>query len=285
MGAAFYREWKVEQDMIILGQNTKAPIIDAQSALAKYILHPSVPGLDSLAEVYQPHERVVNGRKVVSTPTPGLIYYGFPTQYIDSTLAKAKGLADAKGQINQTYLRLEAVYRAAFNALLDYDGVLEQADQGIASGQFSYPRIPAKTMRVYQKYASFGRSYVYLENDFYIEKLDENDLNLLKDPTQDSLQGIMDMVARTYKDVVTIGGSYPADATIGYGSGGEDAVANGTVVLAVGYDLDLEQWPESLHDSAVAWIQQQADSLQSELSQQLGCAVAVIVNNDGYGMQ
>jgi hypothetical protein len=277
MGFCYYREWKVEQDMNNLEVNIEG--IDM-----KYILQPDIPTSADFPKSYQFKHVMINGKKAVVAPSQPFdtVEDGFDIRNIDYTLAKSKGLADASNKPNQAYLKLEAVYRATFNAYVNAHGALSTIDQAIRESANGYPQIPAKYKHVYQKYGSFGRSYVYLENDFYIEKLSEGDLELLKDPTQDNLQDIMDMVARTYRDVVTIPTSNPAGLTTGYGISPEYATANGTVVLALGYDYDLKQWSENDYDSALTWIQQQADSLQSELSQQLGCTVAVFVN-EGIG--
>jgi hypothetical protein len=288
MGFCYYRQWKVEQDMKSMTESTGTQAIDMENPDLKYVLDPIVPPLDTMCG-YQTVTMNVRGKKVQVPTVPNIVYgglsnYFYPDQ-IDAGLAEEKGLMSAKGRLSQTYMRLEAVYRAAFNAYLDNTGALAEADQTIVNAVTPHPRIGSKQMRVHQQYGSFGRKYVYLENDFYIEQLSESDLDLLKHPTQENLSAIMAMVERTYKYVIAApqpdkSGSYEQ----GYGVNNSFSVANGTVVLAIGYDSGSLDWTQAEYDTYEAWFDQQADSLQEALNQQLGCAVAVFVN-EGLNVQ
>jgi hypothetical protein len=278
MALCYYREWKVEQDMQGLaktindtkGSATPTPV-NISAADADYILHPLVPTLK---------EANPNFPDGVTT---GCVADGFWEYDFNHALAKEKGLSNEGGGENQTYLKLESVYRAAFNAYLDSAGALAETDQAIAGSTTSYPRITSKKLHVYQRFGSFGRKYIYLENDFYIERLSTDDLDLLKHPTKEDLPAIMEMVERTYKDVIITQGNTALSLTeLSYGANPAFSVANGTVVLAIGYDSNASDWTQEEYDKYNDWISQQANSLQTTLTKQLGCTVAVFLN-EGLG--
>jgi hypothetical protein len=294
MGFCYYQQWKVEQDMrsVVDNAQTQTVKINLENPDLRFILNPIVPPLDTMCG-YQTIAMNVRGKKVQLPIPPNVVYgglsnYFYPDQ-IDTSLAEEKGLMNAKGRLNQTYMKLEAVYRAAFNAYLDNAGTLAEVDQTIVGSSVEYPLIPSKQMFVHQQYGSFGRKYVYLENDFYIEKLSESDLDLLKHPAQENLSVIMEMVERTYKDVISApkpsnGGSYEQS----YGVNDSFNVANGTVVLAIGYEAYEEGaagWTTKTRDANEDWINQQADSLQKTLAQQLGCPIAVFTNDESGEVQ
>jgi hypothetical protein len=270
MEVGFYRQWVAE-----------GAYVNLDSPDMHYILNPIVPTTDTLYDYRHPKAESKGGKKLAMLPIVeqnGMVNY-FSTANVDTALAKSKGLLDDNGEPNQTYLRLEAVYRAAFNAFLDKEGALSRIDQQVADSKLPYYPVSAEGTNVYRKYCSFGRMYVCLKNDFYIEKLDEGDLSLLYHPTKDNLQDIMNMVRRTYQEVI-------ATPSIHDPTGAGEPIqqyetSTNAVTLSITCRYDTGRWSDESDEAITKWIRYQASSLQECLSQQLGYPVSVLPDDIG----
>jgi hypothetical protein len=129
---------------------------------------------------------------------------GFESVYADFALAREKGLIGSDDSYSDTYLKLQAVYREAFNTLINQNGALSKVDTELAQAPEKYVPASSQQWNIYQRYGSFGRKYIYLDNDFYIEQLNHDDLELLANPTPQNMPAIIQMVKRTYVSVVTM---------------------------------------------------------------------------------
>jgi hypothetical protein len=206
-------------------------------------------------------------------------FTGYGNATVDYGLARSKGLIGAEDTYTDIYLKLQAVYRKAFFSFIDGQGVLSKTDTELVQAKESYVAATVAQMNVYQKYGSFGLKYVYLDNDFAIEQLDQADLSLLEDPTPQNMPAIEDMVKRTYISVITVHDpNRPGVISVGRdGLFGHDAMSN-AICIEIRYTGKLG--PKATFkqlqaaDNRVKTI---ASTLQAKLRAQLGCNVAVFV--------
>lgn len=166
---------------------------------------------------FPPYPSVAEATGVSGRDAPGGIVYpgpsnGYDIYDVDYALARSKGLIGSNDGFTDTYLKLQAVYRKAFNDLINQNGALSKVDAEFAQAPEKYVPATAQQMGIYQKYGSYDYKYIYLDNDFRIEELDQSDLELLADPTPQNMPAIEQMVKRTFVSVVTM---YTPDGTPG----------------------------------------------------------------------
>ena len=123
-------------------------------------------------------------------------------------LARANELIGDSDALTDDYLLLQAVYKTIFNEYLNSVADFHKYENKLALSGLKYIPIEPEKLDVYQKYGSFGREFIYLRNNFHIEVLSADDLNLLKGIVDgDSAIGdddLLQMAGRTFRDVVTI---------------------------------------------------------------------------------
>jgi hypothetical protein len=205
----------------------------------------------------------------------------------DYELARQKGLIGTDDALSDKYLRLQAKYRSAFNEMLDSKGVLAVTDAAIDHSDLQFVPVAAEDYDVYQKYGSYGRKYIFLRNDFYIERLSAEDLELLDKASLEDSADLLPLVTRTYKDVIEVqvpsrDGSLDEEKglTIVYQMdyfGLQEADSHAVVLKIINREKFDEQGNEDYEAEKKKWQALQAvrDELQAQLTKQLGHEVVV----------
>jgi hypothetical protein len=97
---------------------------------------------------------------------------------IDYPLAKEAGIQFPDGDTpSYDYLHLQGVYKLMFSVMLDQDTRLFNYDEDLAN---MYGSPNPSDISFAQKYSSFGRSVIFLDNDFAIENLSADEIKDLR---------------------------------------------------------------------------------------------------------
>ncbi|MDR2665481.1 MAG: hypothetical protein LBC21_04295 [Oscillospiraceae bacterium] len=204
----------------------------------------------------------------------------FAPQSFDYALAEQNGLISGDGALSEGYLSLQARYKAAFYAYLDNAADISQYDGALSGGAYAFPAVPPDEQGVYQKYGSYGNKYIFLRNNFHIERLDTADLETLRG--SEDLSGL---VGRTYKDVISVryedgDGDFTAIYDHGAMSGITQAPNNALVIgIAYSWEFDYSGKLVSLDgEKAKEKIAHELkQKMESEISALLGIPVTVFV--------
>jgi hypothetical protein len=197
--------------------------------------------------------------------------------------AREKNLIGADNTLTDDYLRLQSAYVARFYSYLNKAVDITQYDDALTNSKYNFVPIAQETQNVYQRYGSFGNKYIYLRNNFHIERLSSDDLHLLESAGVGEI--LEDMVKRTFKDVITIrydDNEEAFDAIYDIGALTGLAVApNNALVLGLSYAWEFDG------EGSVVSIESEAEKekiaadlalkMQEELSAGLGIPESVFV--------
>jgi hypothetical protein len=122
----------------------------------------------------------------------------------DMAMAKTKGLVTDHATLSEEYVYLQAVYQACFNRWLDRDGLLANFDASLRADPRDFVPVAASMQEYAQRYGSYGRNYVFVLNSFFIERLSEEDLELLRTASAIDDEALEEMIVRTYKDIIEV---------------------------------------------------------------------------------
>jgi hypothetical protein len=126
------------------------------------------------------------------------------TANYDMVAIADKGLSVDDMVLSEEYVYLQAVYRAGFNRWLDRDGLLSGFDAKLRADSRGFVPVAQGEQEYAQKYASYGRDYVFILNSFFIERLSEEDLELLREVSSIDDEVLEELVIRTYEDVIEV---------------------------------------------------------------------------------
>jgi hypothetical protein len=202
----------------------------------------------------------------------------------DFELAKQKGLTKSDG-FSEKYLYLQELYKAGFNEMLNVDNLLNSFDEKLKKDKRKFT--PSAKMDIYQKYGSFGRTFIYIRNDFSIERLSAEDLELLESKKKIDDKKLLKLVKDTYKSVIT-----PLDASgepmegsevIIYDetiAGAKKATADGAILqitYAPSYDKEGNYIDAAAEKTKNEDLKKWASTLEDELSEQTQNSVFVFI--------
>ena len=165
--------------------------------------------------------------------------------YMDKKQAKEKGLITDES--TKRYDELENYYKYLFeNYLLTKINLYFFIDK-ISKSELGFEcpelgnAIPNKLRE------NFAFNYIYNLNDFFIERLSEEQLNLLSrsyDNKISSSSALTELINDTYKDVIVNSTMEDENAKIIYGNSSlSNAARNGSIVLKIYYKL-IERYEE-----------------------------------------
>ena len=135
------------------------------------------------------------------------------------------------------YIKLSNLYKRYFEEFLcsivdlkKYDLMFKDSDLG-----FSACNVDNPTLNILNDYLS--TSFIYNLNYYFVEKLSVDDLEILQD---DNFDLLMDMIRRTYKDVLkNDSASLDEDYNICYGESTDTNFArNDAIVFKIYYKID-----------------------------------------------
>jgi hypothetical protein len=119
---------------------------------------------------------------------------------LNKELAHSKGITSTI-ELDENYFNLQSIYKEHLEKYLFEALNLKQYEEKITSNNFEFVEIDKGKQDPYQKFSSLDLKYIYLRNNIHIEKLNTEDLEILKG---NNIDLISEMVKRTYKDVITI---------------------------------------------------------------------------------
>lgn len=129
---------------------------------------------------------------------------------------------------NNLYKRVLTLYKDGFNAILNEVVNFSNLSKAIEESKCFFA--PSKTFKDYG-YLSTTSPYFYFLNTFYLENLNENDIEILKNKTQLD-EEVVQLVKRTLKDVIK---KEKAKNITYFNATPETIIRNGTLVFAFVY--------------------------------------------------
>jgi hypothetical protein len=188
------------------------------------------------------NERKYNSMPTVNITAPSVEESKtFTPESFDFALARSKQLIGTDDVLTDEYLLLQAIYKRAFYQYLDKVTGLSDYERQLKNGKYNFAPLDKPEQNIYQRYGGFEWTYVYLRNNFHIERLTESDLSLLKN--SDTASDLFNFVERTFKDVIAIHYESNADnfvAIYDVGALGSTSAPNNALVLGLSYEWDYD---------------------------------------------
>ena len=221
----------------------------------------------------------------IYTVEPAVAEKLYPAGY-NFELAKKKGLAE-NSICEEKYLLLQACYRAAFNCFLNERVSIDRYQERLDSHEYVFPKCKHTA---YAAFAAFGRNNIFLRNTLFVERLTEKEIHRFLDAVRDDSLVITDdllsIVEETWKSVIFVKLDESYDDTpyeIVYDEFGVNKMMayNDALVLEIAYDPEYDSEGEFVNrenePKKYEFILSLAEQMESEISESLGCHVAVIV--------
>jgi hypothetical protein len=193
-----------------------------------------------------------------------------PNSY-DFELAREKGLIGAENALTMDYIELQNDYKVAFFEYLDTEIRISGYDKALQQHIYGFVAADREDMTIYQLYGSFGNKFIFLRNNFHIERLSKEDLSILRLPR--SRNALRDMAARTYKDIIAVvyeDGSPSFDAIYDTGAmSGVNSAPNDALVLGLRYEWEFDD------DGALVSMEneRQKEAYTAELAAEIADAI------------
>ena len=116
----------------------------------------------------------------------------------------SKGLFD--DDLTDRYYALLGNYKILFEKYLMLKLPLKEMDNKIVNSGLAFVAIDNDNMDFYQRFSTMGLKYVYLRNNLYVNKLSNDEIDLLVNVKEDELNSPSDklfqLIEDTYKDVI-----------------------------------------------------------------------------------
>lgn len=124
---------------------------------------------------------------------------------INIELAKEKQLII--GDNNTTYMKLENLYKYLFEVYLSTKINFKDYDDKIVNSNLFFKNPGVESVYLLNNLREyFGLNYIYVMNNFFIEKLDMNDITTLKNIVVNSnikvTDELLSLIERTYRDII-----------------------------------------------------------------------------------
>jgi len=198
--------------------------------------------------------------------------------------ARSKDLIDDSNILTDKYLRLQAVYKLCFNSWLDAIVSPVQYELEMTGSEYTFS--PKENQSIYKKYGCADRQFIFLRNNFHIEKLDETDISLLQNVLDGmemvSSDVMTEMIGRTFVKVITVdydesGAEYDVVYDPGVFSGNK--ASNKALVFGIQYDWEFDEKGNLLDGNAEDAKEELVISIKKkmeiEISEKVGIQVVV----------
>lgn len=127
---------------------------------------------------------------------------------INKEQAAEKHLIDLKKENYDMYLKVQSLYKKAFDIYLEETLKISEIDKKLEETNLDYGVLEDNQKTIYQKVSYLKSKYVFVRNFFYIERLSEKDLNVFIEKIKNNDFSIdkscIEIVTRTFKDVIKI---------------------------------------------------------------------------------
>lgn len=159
-----------------------------------------------------------------------------------------------------------ALYNAYSSLVTDYfikNCNLKEYDEALLESPYSFPKLAEEEMDIYQYLASDKLSFVYLRNNLYVERLDEEEQKFLIEKAQDDEIVYDDkedeFVKTTFKKVMLENGGEEDTVNVFYGpDNGNFMYPDNAVIVGIRYDDYYQAEGESPED----WFEANNNRLQ-----------------------
>jgi len=160
------------------------------------------------------------------------------SQYLNSLnyeLIFEKGLGT--DNLNDKYFKLLNSYKSFFEQYVKEILPLELIDKNMKGSDLNFDKIKDEDKDFYQSTSTMNFSYIYLRNNFYVEKLSLEDIEFLMSKNEFD-NDVREFIKRTYKNIIN---PYEEEKTVFYGPENQGYMCNSTdVVIGIRYD-EFEQ--------------------------------------------
>ncbi len=164
----------------------------------------------------------------------------YPNNLRDWEIISKRGLEDK-------YFDLLNKYNSFLTSFIKEKLPLEQIANNMNKSELDFKKMQEKDMDFYQITSTMGLNYIYLRNNIYIEKLNDDDINFLEKNNKYNDE-VKEYIGKTYKDVIN---PYNNSKIIFYGPENGNFMCNSSdLVLGIRYDefnteLDDEKFKEN----------------------------------------
>ena len=175
------------------------------------------------------------------------------------------------------YLILLSVYMNIFIQYLCYKFNLKYYDNLLNNSDYNFIPINENNMDIYQKFSKKYLKYFYVRNNIYIEKLNENDLEFLREiafkSNKKNNEEIVNFIERTFKKVIFEDALRDgSQCMVFFGENSQYySSVNDSIVIGVKYDefnlngLSDIEWDE-LHDKQYEFMDSIINRMNTELN-------------------
>lgn len=189
-------------------------------------------------------------------------------------------------EFTDDFIKLSYSYKHLFGKFLIEQTGLDRLDGRI--NELKIQPCPEEEMDFYQKYDSLGLKYFYIRGFARIDRLSEDELDLMKTSLEDSSEKswfeIMSLINKTFKSVMTVNPENPETVyepkrTILR----EYVISGGSIPLALRsvpeFNSEGNYLSKKAEDKRLSVFKNIAAKLDSSISKDLGCSVktAIIV--------
>lgn len=208
--------------------------------------------------------------------------------HVNLILAEKKGLLIKDGEL---YLKIQSLYQKAFDQYLLNKIDLGKYDNALSTSSLGFGKMPVERRNEHHLISSLHLEYIYVRNFFYIEKLSDSVLLLLKERITEGNyqidQTLLQIVEGSYKEVMVDNfrhGQYKQDTTTCYGHLiPANIVSSRALVFVIQYgknveNLSKEDFKENQKQKD-EFLKQIAYEIETTSASILGVEIKVLIRN------
>lgn len=209
----------------------------------------------------------------------------YPADY-NLEMAKEKGLANTS-IYEDRFLLLQSGYRAIFNAYLCEHANLDEYQNCLDLSELGFPK---GSRTEYSEIGAFGRNNIFIRNSLYVERLSNEDIELILDAIDGETIRIDDellsLVERTWQEVVVVQLNQDTNCEpyeIVYDEDGINKISafNDSLVMELAYSTEFDSAGNIVRKenekAKYEYAVNLANRMESEISKKLCCHVSVII--------
>jgi hypothetical protein len=212
----------------------------------------------------------------------------------DFKLAQSKGYSSSKETITLEYLKLKDKYDLALSLFLEERLSIKKLDTELNSlDVISVPKISFSEINSIESYYQFishlNSKYIYLRNNIRIERLESDDVELLKksdleNPTEK--KEILEMISKTFMDVLSVKFKDEEKETynVVYHNNGKEIVTNSTIVFWLSYQEKFDDSGNYVNQEKENMKRKEIEKLvtkySSIFSEELNCNVKIFTHDN-----
>ena len=152
-----------------------------------------------------------------------------------------------KRNLNDKYFKLLNKYNKFLTSFLKEKLPLKEIDKNMKESELNFVKVKNDDMDFYQKTSTMGFDYIYLRNNIYVEKLNDEDIKFLEEHNEYN-EDVSNFIKKTYKNVIN---PYENSQIMFYGPENSNFMCSSDdIVLGIRYDefnidMDGESFKEN----------------------------------------